>query len=98
MSITGPEKAGSAAAYSYTGSFSLGEYDHLIPFELGGDPNDPANLWLEPNDRTNATSTYNSKDTLESKLISLVCSAQLTLAAAQVAIVTNGVVAYPQYG
>ncbi len=56
---------GSAAAYGYTGPFSTGEYDHLVPLELGGDPNDPANLWLEPNDRPGATSTANTKDALE---------------------------------
>jgi hypothetical protein len=24
------------------------ELDHLIPLELGGDPLDPQNLWLQP--------------------------------------------------
>jgi hypothetical protein len=90
-SITGPEKVGSARAYSYTGSFRTGEYDHLIPLELGGDPNDPANLWLQPNENTNATSTRNTKDSLENALKGLVCSRRLTLAAAQQAIATNWV-------
>jgi hypothetical protein len=96
-SITEPEKRASAAAYTYTGSFSTGEYDHLVSLELGGDPNDVANLWVEPNDRLNATSTYNSKDTLENKLHSLVCAGQLSLATAQSAIASNWVNAYHQY-
>jgi len=97
-SVTEPEKQGSAAAYGYTGPFHTGEYDHLIPLELGGDPNDPANLWVEPNDRPGATSTYNSKDTLENRLNDLVCSGRMTLAAAQQAIATDWVTAYQTYG
>jgi hypothetical protein len=97
-SITEPEKAASAAAYGYTGSFHTAEYDHLISLELGGDPNDPANLWVEPNDNPGAASTYNSKDTLENRLNNLVCSGQMTLAAARSAIATNWVAAYQQFG
>jgi hypothetical protein len=91
------EKIGSAAAYGYTGSLHTAEYDHLISLELGGDPNDPANLWVEPNDRPNATSTNNTKDALENRLKSLVCSGQITLAVAQQAIATNWVGAYQKY-
>ena len=97
-SITEPEKAASAQAYGYTGSFHTAEYDHLISLELGGDPNDPANLWVEPNDRAGAASTYNSKDTLENRLNNLVCSGQMTLAGARSAIATNWVAAFQQYG
>jgi hypothetical protein len=97
-SITAPEKVGSAAAYSYTGSLHTAEYDHLIPLELGGDPNDPANLWVQPNDRSGATTTYNTKDTLERSLKNLVCTGQMTLAAARQAIATNWVAAYLRYG
>jgi len=97
-SITGPEKAGSAAAYGYTGLFHTGEYDHLVALELGGDPNDPANLWVEPNDNPGATSTHNTKDLLENRLNDLVCSGQLTLAAAQQAIAGDWVAAYRRWG
>jgi hypothetical protein len=97
-SVTEPEKIASAAAYGYTGSLHTGEYDHLISLELGGDPNDPANLWVEPNDRPGATSTENSKDVLENRLNELVCSGQITLAAAQQIIATNWVAAYQRYG
>ena len=97
-SVTEPEKAASAAAYGYSGSFHVAEYDHLIPLELGGDPNDPANLWVEPPDNPNATSFVNTKDQLENRLNSLVCSGQLSLAAAQQAIASNWVIAYQTYG
>jgi len=96
--VTEPEKDASAVAYGYTGSFHVAEYDHLIPLELGGDPNDPANLWVEPPDNPNATSFANTKDKLENKLNDLVCSGQVTLAAAQQAIAVNWVAAYQTYG
>jgi hypothetical protein len=96
-SVTGPEKVASARAYGYAGSFATGEYDHLIPLELGGDPNDPANLWLQPNDNPNATSTHNAKDGLENTLKGLVCSGSLTLAGAQQAIATDWVAAAARY-
>jgi hypothetical protein len=95
--ITEKEKAANAPAYSYRGSFHTAEYDHLISLELGGDPNDPANLWVEPNDRSNATSTSNTKDVLENRLNSLVCAGEITLATAQAAIAINWVVAYGKY-
>ncbi len=97
-SITGPEKVGSAAAYGYTGSLHVAEYDHLISLELGGDPNDAANLWVQPPDNPDATTVANTKDKLENRLNSLVCSGQLTLAAAQQAIAGNWVAAYQQFG
>ena len=97
-SITGPEKIGSKAAYSYSGSSYTVEYDHLVPLELGGDPNDPANLWAEPNDNPAATSFNNSKDKLENALNNMVCSGQMTLATAQQAIADNWATAYQQFG
>ena len=96
-SVTEPEKEGSAAAYGYIGPFSTGEYDHLVPLELGGDPNDPANLWVEPNDIPNARTTANSKDVLENRLHDLVCSDQLALATAQEAIAADWVTAFQRY-
>jgi hypothetical protein len=97
-SVTEPEKAASAAAYGYTGPFHTAEYDHLIPLELGGDPNDPANLWVEPNDRPDASSAENTKDTLESRLRELVCSGRVTLTTAQQFIATDWIAAYQTYG
>jgi len=96
-SVTEAEKKASAAAYDYTGSLHTAEYDHLISLELGGDPNDPANLWIEPNDKPSAKSTSNTKDALENKLHDLVCSGQVSLSVAQRAIATNWVAAYQMY-
>jgi hypothetical protein len=95
--VTEAEKQASARAYGYTGSFRTAEYDHLIPLELGGDPNDPTNLWVEPNDRPRATSTSNTKDILENRMNGLVCSGTLPLAEAQQAIGSNWVAAYAKY-
>jgi hypothetical protein len=97
-SVTSVEKRGSAAAYGYAGSFHTAEYDHLIPLELGGDPNDPANLWVEPNDRAHARTVINSKDSLENALHRLVCAGQLPLAVARRDIATNWASAYLRYG
>jgi hypothetical protein len=95
--VTEPEKEASAAAYGYTGSLHVAEYDHLVPLELGGDPNDPANLWVEPPDNPGATSFANTKDKLEGRLNRLVCDGQLPLATAQQAIAGNWVWAYQAY-
>jgi hypothetical protein len=96
--ITEPEKEASAAAYGYTGSLHLAEYDHLVPLELGGDPNDPANLWVEPPDDPDATSFANAKDGLEAILNRLVCSGQLPLTTAQRAMASDWVAAARIYG
>jgi hypothetical protein len=82
-SITTTEKRGNAAAYGYSGPLSGIEYDHLVPLELGGDPNDPRNLWVEPG------ASPNPKDGIESKLHRLVCEGRLPLAAAQEAIAND---------
>jgi hypothetical protein len=82
-SITEIEKRENAAAYGYTGSLKDVEYDHLVPLELGGDPNDPRNLWIEPG------ASPNPKDGVESRLHELVCEGKVPLAAAQEAIATD---------
>ncbi|MBI2702466.1 hypothetical protein A9W98_13415 [Mycobacterium gordonae] len=81
--ITEAEKRGNAAAYGYAGSLRDVEYDHLVPLELGGDPNDPRNLWIEPG------ASPNPKDGVESRLHQLVCEGRVPLAAAQQAIATD---------
>ena len=53
------EKWASLAAYGDAGSLRDYEYDHLVPLELGGAPNDPRNLWPEPG------ASPNPKDELE---------------------------------
>jgi hypothetical protein len=82
-SIIAAEKRANARAYGYTGPLSGIEYDHLVPLELGGDPNDARNLWVEPG------ASPNPKDAIESKLHQQVCAGTVPLAAAQQAIATD---------
>jgi hypothetical protein len=90
-SISEPEKEKSLSAYGDSGRLSEYEYDHLVPLELGGAPNDPRNLWPQPGP------SPNPKDELEDRLRGLVCSGRLALAAAQRAIATNWVAAYRRF-
>ncbi|MCQ9178656.1 hypothetical protein KMT30_06350 [Streptomyces sp. IBSBF 2953] len=89
--VTGKEKKLNAASYGYTGRMADAEYDHLISLQLGGDPNDPRNLWVEPADPGHRTGAgvNNKKDPVETKLHTAVCSGKITLAQAQQAIVTD---------
>lgn len=82
-SITEQEKVASMAAYGDTGSLGEYEYDHFVPLELGGAPNDPRNLWPEPG------ASPNPKDTVEDALRAQVCDGQISLTRAQHEIVTN---------
>lgn len=89
--ITGREKKANATSYSYTASLRDAEYDHLISLELGGDPNDPRNLWVEPPSPGHrpGSGPNNDKDKVESVLHSAVCQKRVTLTAAQQAIATD---------
>ncbi|MEU5047265.1 hypothetical protein [Streptomyces griseorubiginosus] len=89
--VTGKEKKLNAASYGFTGRMADAEYDHLISLQLGGDPNDPRNLWVEPADpgHRKGAGVNNRKDPVETKLHTAVCKGQVTLAAAQKAIVTD---------
>ncbi|MET7479112.1 hypothetical protein ABZT17_32780 [Streptomyces sp. NPDC005648] len=89
--ITGKEKRLNAASYGYTGRMGDAEYDHLISLQLGGDPNDPRNLWVEPADpgHRKGSGINNRKDPVETKLHTAVCKGTISLAAAQQAIVTD---------
>ncbi|MGW7385319.1 hypothetical protein [Streptomyces sp. NPDC054794] len=89
--VTGKEKRLNAASYGYTGRMGDAEYDHLISLQLGGDPNDYRNLWVEPADpgHRSGSGVNNKKDPVETKLHTAVCKGQVTLAAAQKAIVTD---------
>jgi hypothetical protein len=70
------------------------EVDHLIPLELGGS-NSIRNPWPE----SHRTSPWNAqvKDRLEGKLHELVCSGQLDLKTAQLAIAADWIGAYKFY-
>ena len=76
------------------------EYDHLISLQLGGDPNDPRNLWIEPPDPGHkaAGGVNNRKDPVETKLHTAVCAGKVTLTAAQKAIVTDWTTALSSLG
>ena len=98
--ITSAEKRLDAASYHYTGSLRDAEYDHLIPLELGGDPNDPRNLWVEPPSPGHraGSGVYNPKDSIENEARSLVCSGSVSLTAMQQAIATNWTTALAAVG
>jgi hypothetical protein len=89
--VTGKEKKLNAASYGFTGRMGDAEYDHLISLQLGGDPNDYRNLWVEPADpgHKKGAGVNNKKDPVETKLHTAVCAGKVTLAAAQRAIVTD---------
>ena len=90
--ITEAEKQSNAAAYSYNGPLSGVEYDHLVPLEVGGDPNDPRNLWVEPG------ASPNAKDAVESKLHQLVCDGSVPLRDAQEAVAADWTTALATLG
>ena len=75
-------------AYGDHGSPQAFEYDHLIPLELGGAPNDPRNLWPEPGGRPNP------KDRLENLLRRRVCDGRIGLRDAQREIASDWIAAY----
>ncbi|MER6062372.1 hypothetical protein [Streptomyces sp. NPDC001792] len=99
-SVTGKEKKLNATSYGYTGSLGDAEYDHLISLQLGGDPNDARNLWVEPADPGHKPGggINNKKDPVETKLHTAVCAGKVTLAAAQHAIVTDWTTALSRLG
>ena len=90
-SVTEPEKRANARSYAYTGSLGVAEYDHLVPLEVGGDPNDRRNLWVEPPSPGHVSSlgVNNPKDAVENQARALVCDHQVSLAAMQNAIAAN---------
>ncbi|MGK5730321.1 hypothetical protein [Streptomyces sp. URMC 124] len=86
--ITGREKTANAASYGYKGSLRDAEYDHLISLQLGGDPNDPRNLWVEPPSpgHKEGKGPNNPKDVVETRIKNAICSGKVDLVAAQQAI------------
>lgn len=90
-SKTNSMKAASARSYNLTPG-DKGEYDHLVSLELGGAPDDPRNLWVEPG------TIPNPKDAVENKLHAAVCAGLIQLAPAQQAIAANWVTAFDTVG
>ncbi len=87
--VTDREKRLSARAYGYTGSFATAKLDHLVPIGIGGDPNDPRNLWLKPNEDPRATTNENPKDDVEDVLHDAVCDGRVGLVEAQRAVAAD---------
>jgi len=67
---------------------SPGSYDedHLVPLELGGDPNDPKNLWPQP--RSGAFNAVR-KDHVENWLHAQVCNGNMSIEDAQEGVAVN---------
>ncbi|OAP26150.1 hypothetical protein A4R44_03528 [Amycolatopsis sp. M39] len=88
---TGRMKDTTAKAYVLP-SGETGEYDHLVSLELGGAPDDPRNLWVEPG------KIPNPKDAVENKLKDAVCSGLIPLTAAQAAVARSWTTAFDDAG
>lgn len=88
VSVTEPQKLASMRAYGFTDSPSNYEFDHLIPLEIGGAPDDLRNLW--PESHLTTPDSYD-KDSLENYLHKQVCSGAMDLQTAQNEIATNWV-------
>ncbi|MFC5114585.1 hypothetical protein ACFPN7_11595 [Amycolatopsis halotolerans] len=84
-------KDATAKAYTLPAG-EAGEYDHLVSLELGGAPDDPRNLWVEPGKIPNA------KDAVENKLKDAVCGGLIPLATAQTAIARSWTTAFDDTG
>jgi hypothetical protein len=63
------------------GSISDYELDHFVPLELGGNPYDTRNLWLEAWDNAHKSDPY------ENKLHKMVCDGSITLKQARMDII-----------
>ena len=89
------ELAGSYKSFTTIWGTNLANYelDHLISLQLGGNPSDVKNLWVEPY----AANGARKKDVVETALKRLVCANKLSLVAAQTAISTDWVKAYNTY-
>lgn len=90
-SYTSRLKSEQIRAEGLPGSPSDYEEDHRMPLELGGAPSDPANLSPE------LGASPNPKDSDEDSLRRDVCAGRLTLADAQVQLVSRWLGPYPQY-
>ncbi|MEU5127628.1 hypothetical protein [Streptomyces mobaraensis] len=98
--ITNREKTANAASYDYKKSLREAEYDHLISLQLGGDPNDPRNLWVEPPSpgHKDGAGPNNPKDVVETKLKNAICSGKADLRKAQQAIARDWTTALAAVG
>jgi hypothetical protein len=94
VSYTNKLKKQQMVELGLTGNPSDYEEDHIISLELGGHPKDPKNLWPE---LWNGDWGAHKKDVIETRLKTMVCKGQITLAEAQHAIATDWIGAYQKY-
>ncbi len=80
LSVTAPIKIDRMRAYGLDAPLRDYELDHLIPLELGGAPDDVANLWPEPWDGSKGAA---AKDVVERAVHDAVCAHRISLADAQ---------------
>jgi hypothetical protein len=94
VSYTNKLKKEQMQKYNLPGKPSDYEEDHLISLEIGGSPTDPNNLWPEA---YAGEWGARKKDRIENKLHKMVCSNDISLRDAQIAISTNWIDAYKKY-
>lgn len=70
------------------------EEDHLVALSIGGAPTDERNLWPQPR---NGEWGADKKDQLEFVLYKMVCSHEIPLAQAQIAMATDWISAYKHF-
>ena len=96
VSVTDRIKQEQMVAYGLQGQPLSGfELDHLISLELGGAPQDVANLW--PESWTGATNAH-MKDAVETHLKTEVCRGAVSLAEAQRMIATDWLTVFKSNG
>lgn len=96
-SYTNNLKTQQIQAYGYSDT-NLSDYeeDHFIPLEIGGSPDNAANLWPEP---YSGTYGAKAKDKVENYLHTQICNGSITLMAAQQEMEANWETVYnAQYG
>jgi hypothetical protein len=87
VAVTDRIKRDQMAAYGLQGQPLSGyELDHLISLELGGSPDDVANLWPQP---WNGDVNAHQKDAVETHLKRQVCAGAVSLSDAQRMIATD---------
>jgi hypothetical protein len=94
-SITAPNgKTYTVIGENLPGNVSDYELDHLISLELGGNPVDPLNLWMQPWEKRGerfapASRGAESKDVVENRLHREICAGTISLLDAQQEISTD---------
>jgi len=94
--VTSRIKREQMAAYGLQGQpMSMYELDHVISLELGGPPDDVANLWPEP---CTGDANAHQKDAVETTLETEVCRGAVSLADAQRMIASDWLAVYRSRG